>query len=545
MEKPVGHSIEGVADVASAAASRVLGVLPRSAAAVSDDALLEAVAALGELGRAQQAALAVVAAEVATRSVKLEGTQTLASRNGQRTAAGLLQSTARISQGAARRALAYGEAITVDVSMSGAPLPPRWGHISEAAFAGTVDAEAVVPVIRHLDEVRLSADPEQLDAAEDGMMRIAAGSTPEYSRQQMRVWKEVLDPDGARPREEAQRRARFFRIGRADQQGMTPVRGLLTPDAAAHLQAAISTHTNPRARVAFAPTKDTTSTAGAEAAESMTGSDDAAEETTRKSDNADTEPTAGHGEPDPGPDAVAHHGDENDEYGADAAGVGAHDVDPRTPGQKLHDILDGLISSGHRASATGGGSRRTMTQVIVTTTLGDLTNGNAVGWINGADEPVGPVTTERIICDAGYRPLLHGNHGETLWMGATQRAITPQQKLAIAARDETCAWPECDIPADWCDVHHAVPWSQGGPTDIDNGLLLCSAHHHMVHAQNWHIFMQNGIPYLTPPTFMRSTGRPIRLGQNRPRQVSRARDTRRKRRSTRASERGTDPPDNS
>ncbi|MCW4459200.1 HNH endonuclease signature motif containing protein [Microbacterium sp. MPKO10] len=502
MEKPVERSIEAVAGIASAAASGVLDVLPRSAAAASDGVLLEAVAALGELGRAQQAALAVVAAEVATRSVKVEGAQTLATRNGQRTAAGLLQSTARISQSAARRALAYGEAITIDSSMSGAPLPPRWGHIADAAFDGTVDVEAVVPVVRHLDEVRLSADPELLDVAEDGMMRIAAGSTPEYSRQQMRVWKEALDPDGARPREEAQRRARFFRIGRTDQQGMTPVKGLLTPDAAAHLHAAISTHTNPRARVTFAPTENSTNTAG---------------------------------------DGAPENGDTS----ADAAGVGTRDLDPRTHGQKLHDILDGLISSGHRASVTDGGSRRAMTQVIVTATVEDLTNGNAVGWINGADEPAGPVTTERIICDAGYRPLLHGEHGEALWMGATQRAFTPQQKLAIAVRDETCAWPECDMPADWCDVHHAVPWSQGGPTDIDNGMLLCSAHHHMLHAQNWHIFMQSGIPYLTPPPFISRSHQPIRLGQNRPRQVTRARDTRRKRRGTRAGERGTDPPDSS
>lgn len=502
MEKPVERSIQAVADIASAAASGVLDVLPRSAAAASDGVLLEAVGALGELGRAQQAALAVVASEVATRSVKLEGTQTLASRNGQRTAAGLLQSTARISQASARRALAFGEAITVDASLTGAPLPTRWAHISDAAFAGAVDAEAVVPVIRHLEEVRLSADPELLDAAEDGMMRIAAGSTPEYSRQQMRVWKEALDPDGARPREEAQRRARFFHVGRADQQGMTPVKGLLTPDAAAQLHAAISTHTNPRARVTFAPTENSTNTAGDSAAE-------------------------------------------NDDNSADAAGIGTRDLDPRTHGQKLHDILDGLINSGHRASVTGGGSRRTMTQVIVTTTLEDLKNGNAVGWINGADEPVGPVTTESIICDAGYRPLLHGDHGEALWLGTTQRAFTPQQKLAIAVRDETCAWLECDMPADWCDVHHAVPWSRGGPTDIDNGLLLCSAHHHMLHAQNWHIFMQGGVPYLTPPAFMRTSDQPIGLGQNRPRQVTRARDTRRKRRGSRAGKRGTDPPDSS
>ncbi|QPZ39175.1 HNH endonuclease signature motif containing protein [Paramicrobacterium chengjingii] len=497
MEKPIGHSIKAVAGIASAAASRVLETLPRSAAAASDDALLETVAALGELGRAQQTALALVASEVATRSVKLDGAQTLASRNGQRDAIGLLQSTARISHGAARRALAYGDAISVDSSVSGAPLPPRWSHIAEAAFAGTIDAEAATPIIRSLEEVRLSADPEMLDAAEDGMMRIASQSTPEYSTQQMRVWKEALDPDGARPREKAQRQARFFRIGQVNDQGMTPIRGLLTPDAAARLNAAVSTHTNPRARVIFRPATERDNT------------------------------------------AASHDINDND-----AARVGAHDLDPRTRGQKLHDIVDGLIGSGHRASVTGAGSRRAQTEVIVTTTLDELRNGSGVGWANGADEPLGPITTERILCDEGYRRMLLGDNGEALWLGHTQRAFSPQQKLAIAARDETCAWPECDMPADWCEVHHAKHWSQGGPTDIDDGLLLCSAHHHMLHAQNWVISMQDGIPYLTPPAFMRLTGEPIRLGRNRPRQVSRTRRTRRRRRGT-ARAGGADPPDSS
>ncbi|WP_166984141.1 HNH endonuclease signature motif containing protein [Paramicrobacterium fandaimingii] len=497
MQKPIEHSIEAVAGIASAAATRVLETLPRSAAAASDDALLEAAAALGELGRAQQTALAVVASEIATRSVKLDGAQTIASRNGQRDAIGLLQSTARISHSAARRARAYGDAITIDSSISGAPLPPRWSHIAEAAFAGTVDAEAVAPLIRSLEEVRLSADPQMLDAAEDGMMRIASRSTPEYAKQQMRVWKEALDPDGARPREEAQRQARFFHIGKVDAHGMTPIKGRLTPDAAARLNAAISTHTNPRARVAFRPVDESE-------------------------------------------DATAPH-DSNDNV---APSVGTHDLDPRTHGQKLHDIIDGLISSGHRASVSDAGSRRAQTEVIVTTTLEDLRSGDGVGWANGAQEPLGPITTERIICDEGYRRMILGDNGEALWLGHKQRAFSPQQKLAIAARDETCGWPECDMPADWCDVHHVTYWSQDGPTDVDNGLLLCSAHHHMLHAQNWIISMQNGIPFLTPPAFMRHAGEPIRLGQNRPRQVGRTRRTRRRRRgNSRAG--GSDPPDSS
>lgn len=456
-ERSAERSVEAVGAHASASADALRAVLPRSAAGASDDQLLGAVAAVAELGRVQQAALSVLASEVAFRSVKMEGSETLATRNGQRDAAGLLQFIGRMSRSMAKRALEVGDAVAVRNAPSGAPLAPRWEHIAEAVLAGDVDAEAVAPVVAALEEVRHRADPTLLDAAEEGMMRIAAQSSPERTREQLRVWREALDPDGSRPREEAQRQARYFRVGREGRDGMTPIRGLLTPDAAATLNAALSTHTNPRATVAFS-------------------------------------------------------GDD----GSNEAGVGRRELDPRSREQKLHDVLDGLVTAGHRATTTGrNGSRRTKTDVILTVTLDDLREGRGIGWVNGMNEPVGPVTAERIMCDEGFRTLVLGDEGEALWLGTKQRVFTPQQKLAIAARDETCAWVDCDAPADWCEVHHVTYYRDGGPTDIDNGILLCSAHHHMLHAQNWSIQMCEGVPYLYPPAFLNRTGEPIRLGGNR------------------------------
>ncbi|HYG92222.1 MAG TPA: HNH endonuclease signature motif containing protein, partial [Nocardioides sp.] len=44
-----------------------------------------------------------------------------------------------------------------------------------------------------------------------------------------------------------------------------------------------------------------------------------------------------------------------------------------------------------------------------------------------------------------------------------------------------CRAEGCTIPATWCEAHHLHPWSQGGPTDLANGVLLCSYHHHRAH----------------------------------------------------------------
>ncbi|MCY1158340.1 MAG: endonuclease, partial [Citricoccus sp.] len=58
--------------------------------------------------------------------------------------------------------------------------------------------------------------------------------------------------------------------------------------------------------------------------------------------------------------------------------------------------------------------------------------------------------------------------------------------------------PACSISAPWCEAHHIEHWENGGPTAVDNGVLLCSHHHHAVHAGNWEISVRDGIPWFIP-----------------------------------------------
>jgi hypothetical protein len=62
---------------------------------------------------------------------------------------------------------------------------------------------------------------------------------------------------------------------------------------------------------------------------------------------------------------------------------------------------------------------------------------------------------------------------------------TPPQRIALAARDKGCAFPGCDRPPGWTDVHHVIPWRTGGRTDLDNLILLCRHHHRLVHEGGW------------------------------------------------------------
>ncbi|MBU3689776.1 MAG: hypothetical protein B7C54_06760 [Acidimicrobiales bacterium mtb01] len=54
----------------------------------------------------------------------------------------------------------------------------------------------------------------------------------------------------------------------------------------------------------------------------------------------------------------------------------------------------------------------------------------------------------------------------------------------------TCAIPDCDVPYHRCQIHHIDYWENGGRTDLDNQVPLCSRHHHAVHEGGWTLSLE-------------------------------------------------------
>ncbi|MEJ2298879.1 MAG: DUF222 domain-containing protein [Woeseiaceae bacterium] len=89
-------------------------------------------------------------------------------------------------------------------------------------------------------------------------------------------------------------------------------------------------------------------------------------------------------------------------------------------------------------------------------------------------------TSKRIACDCCTTEIEEDASGNVLNIGRRSRTIPPAMRRALKARDGGCRFPGCNSHK-FCDGHHIQHWADGGETSLDNLVLLCRFHHHLVH----------------------------------------------------------------
>lgn len=120
------------------------------------------------------------------------------------------------------------------------------------------------------------------------------------------------------------------------------------------------------------------------------------------------------------------------------------------------------------------------TTVMVTLSLDQLkAELAAADLLDGAALTAGEV--RRLACTAHLVPAVLGADSEILDLGRARRLFSPAQRRALRLRDRRCRADDCTIPATWTEAHHLAAWHDNGPTDIDNGILLCAHHHQRAH----------------------------------------------------------------
>ena len=157
-----------------------------------------------------------------------------------------------------------------------------------------------------------------------------------------------------------------------------------------------------------------------------------------------------------------------------------HGEDPKhrsTPAQRYADALEALITRQGAGNATK--HQRTTLLVIADYDLlaGQLADARL---IDGT--PLAPSELLEIALGAEILPAVFDAKGQPLWLGRARRHASAAQRIALTARDRGCV--VCGAANSYCQAHHVIHWEHGGPTDIDNLVLLCSdCHHNQIHTK--------------------------------------------------------------
>ncbi len=193
------------------------------------------------------------------------------------------------------------------------------------------------------------------------------------------------------------------------------------------------------------------------------------------------------------------------------------DEDTRDHGARMWDALMKLAEHALNTDAAPAshGARPRVTVTIDAETLHDHDesgeNPHPGGFSRGSGSGSGVGVTDdglevsgsavrRMACDCDLIRVLLDAEGCPLDVGRTRRLVTPAIWTALVARDRHCAFPGCTRPPVMGHAHHIRHWINGGPTSLENLVLLCGHHHRTIHHTTWQVRLaDDGKPEFLPP----------------------------------------------
>jgi len=181
--------------------------------------------------------------------------------------------------------------------------------------------------------------------------------------------------------------------------------------------------------------------------------------------------------------------------------------DLRTPAARRADALVDVCRLALRTGdlpASGGQPA----QLTVTIDFQALQRDVAIGQLDTGGL-LAPSIVRRLACDAHILPAVLDGASVPVDLGRTRRLYTGATRTAVLLRDRGCAFPGCDRPPRWTDIHHVVAWQHGGATDQDNGVALCRHHHRLIHTGDWTVQLgPHRHPQFIPPAYIDPTRAP-------------------------------------
>jgi len=440
-----------------------------SLAAMPAAELLELTVAVAKLGRVVDGLRVATATTIEQRSDRWLGTAGLAQSYGYRRGFELVEQVTGVSGATARRRIRFGGSIRPRQGALGAMLPAYYPTVSAALSAGRIGTDAAQVIVTELAAAAARAEPDAVERAERVLVALAAGSTDDLA---------ALSEDDQTEAGLGAEVVERLTTGAAVPVGLPLAADLVAMQARLMRDAIDPDGVEPRADVARVNRMVTLSRVPVGGLYPMRGmlTPDLAAALHAYFDVLIKRP---------GPSFDSDM--ERLKQGLN--------MENRTGDQQRHDLLAALV----RAAGAATASDAPMPAPLVIRIDSDQARTGGTGSISGIDGPIPESFLRQIACDGGIQ-LMMMKAGRIVQLGTKGRFFTAQQRRAVACRDgDTCLVPGCDVPFPSLEAHHVDEHRRHGPTHVDNCVLLCWWHHHLIDTGIWTVEMVRGRPRVRMP----------------------------------------------
>ncbi len=169
------------------------------------------------------------------------------------------------------------------------------------------------------------------------------------------------------------------------------------------------------------------------------------------------------------------------------------------PASTEQRFADALVDMAEHclASRAGPWKRRRAGQryeVVLTIDRNELAAQRSAGGARYHVEPDWGIDEEdarHIACDADITEFIQDARGNLLNYERRRRIVPARLLRALKLRDRNrCRFPGCAHQR-YVEAHHVQHWIDGGETSLDNLVLLCGAHHRLLHHGAFHITIED------------------------------------------------------
>ena len=354
---------------------------------------------------------------------------------------GVLADRLRIRRGEAARRIAEAADLGPRRALTGEVLAARLEHTAAGQLAGRIGSEHVAVIRGFFTRLPGFVDEPTRAEAEQKLAAVASRFRPDELERFAAHMELVLNPDGTFSDADRARR-RGLSVGPQGADEMSRLSGWCDPALRAGLDAVLAKWAAPGM---CNPADDTATVAGAPSREAI---------------NADV----------------------------------------RTTAQRNHDALGAIVRSTLMSGELGTHQGLPVT-IVATVELKDLQARTGVAHTAGGS--VLPINDVIRMAAHAYNYLLVFEKARRceLYRGRDSRLATPAQRLVLYATERGCTRPGCDVPACWCQVHHAATdWGRGGQTNIDELTLACGPDNRLASDGGWRTRKRkDGITEWIPP----------------------------------------------